>query len=218
MTVQLGIDGCGPMHNPDLSQWFTPPNLAENLVNWALCCSEHRRTAPHTNWRVLEPAAGNGSFVAPMADRFRHVTAYEIDPGWAEVLQEKHPKARVVTSDYLAAPPPDHPYDLAVMNPPYEDGADGRFVAKAMDESVRVLALVRLNFLAGADRFDRVWKQIGTRRDPGPWSLDGVVYFVHRPRFSGAGSPKHDFCAVYLTRDDHERMGACCPDWWEAAE
>jgi hypothetical protein len=214
-VTQLALDACGPTQDREVhSQHFTPPLLADRLVTWAAHLSGYR--ASTGVWRTLEPSAGSGSFVAPMLSTWGHVTAHEIDPGWAGHLRDRHTlDVDVVEGDYMAAPAPSEPYHIACLNPPYEDGLDGQFVGKAMDESTRVLALVRLNFLAGADRFDRVWSRIGTDVDPGDWWCGGVVTFINRPRFSGAkGSAKSDFCAVYLTRDPHELGRACRMDWW----
>jgi predicted RNA methylase len=218
-AVQLAIPGAGPVYDPALSQWCTPPDLALRLVDWAAGLA-HAKSRPPAKWRVLEPSAGSGSFVNPMLERFGSVTAHEIDPAWAEHLRtrfpaRKCPGLRVVEGDYLAAPRPSRIYDLAVLNPPYEDEGDWRFVEKAMDEAMRVLALVRLNFFCGRARFEHVWKQIGTDAAPGDWWLGGAVFFATRPKFSGAdGGAKSDFVALYLTRDEHEVGSRYAMDWW----
>jgi hypothetical protein len=217
-VTQLAIAGLPTRDSEHLSQHFTSPQLAERLVEWAITGHRaQRRQGSYGAWRALEPSAGGGAFVDAMVGRFGRVTAHELDPEWCAQLRQRHPAVDLRQGDYLQTEPPAAPYDFCAINPPYEGGQDSQHVEKAMRESIRVLALVRLNFLAGADRFERVWKQIGTPSDPGAWSLDGLVIFVNRPRFSGAtGSPKHDFCAVYLTRDPHEQWGACTPDWWHA--
>lgn len=211
--------GGPPPAKQHLSQHFTDPRLAEGIVRWGLSKGQARRRKPVEKWKCLEPSAGSGAFVGPLVSTGGEVDVVEIDPDWCQYLGDQYaPLLRVTCADYLEVPwpDPDEFYDLAVLNPPYEDGQDTKHVAKAMDESIRVLALVRLNFLSGSDRYHQIWSRLGTPAEPGEWSFDGLLFFRGRPRFSDAkGSPRHDFCAVYLSRDPDERWGACCPDWWQ---
>jgi len=208
---QLGIeDWRGPGNNAALSQWFTRPDLARRIVAW---CGN---IGPTNNIRrVLEPGAGSGALVRPLLDRGVDVTAHEIDPAWAQHLRDTT-GATVVEGDYLEAAPPAEPYCLAVMNPPYEKGADGRHLAKAMDESLRVVALVRCNALFGAERHRHVWSRIGTPTEPGEWWMSGLALLVGRPGFDGPGatSPMHEFCVVKLTRVPSQVGRNFCPEWW----
>ena len=176
-----------------LSQWFTPPDLAARFVAWCEVMPE---------WTVLEPSAGDGALVRPLRKSCRHVEAVEVDPAFSE-------RHGWETGDYLTRPAPATRYDMVVMNPPYEDGVDGRFLAKAMDEATRVVALVRLNVLVGQERYARAWSRVGAE-----WSLAGVAFLVGRPSFSAAGqatsSPLSDFVAVKLTRE----MMPTMVEWW----
>lgn len=182
-----------------LSQWHTQENLARRLVEW---CGR-----PPRNWRILEPSAGSGALVRPWLDggglalaEPSQITACEIDPRWAAHLRETCQDVHVEECNYLARCAPSEPYDLTVMNPPYEGGADSAFVAKAMAESKRVVALVRSAFLHGLTRRERVWSQV----EGGQWRLTGIAYLVARPSFSAAGqasgSPLSDFIAIKLTK------------------
>lgn len=207
MSAQLSIDGTGPTHKPELSQYFTRPRLAERLVEWAVSrCSELADLRAG-----LEPSAGGGAFVGPMLQRFDAVTAHELDPGWAAHLIRAYPGARVVEGDYLAARRPRvGPYDLACMNPPYEELQDARHIAKAMDESLRVLALIRTHALHSTGRYRPVWSRLGSPEDPGPWWMSGQVYFISRP-FPGA---QFEYTAVLLTRHPDETGRTFQPEWW----
>lgn len=196
------------------SQWFTPDEIADRLVRWL--------GSPPGWWRVLEPSAGSGALVrailahcpAPTVD------AVELDHKWADHLRalEVDPAAtlNVDCADYLTRPAPEQPYDVAVLNPPYEDGLDGRFIAKAMAESLRVVALVRLATLAGSTRHREVWSQV----DSGAWHLAGVAIFASRPVFIAPGAESTggmtDFVAVKMRRASAD-LGASSRtsvEWW----
>lgn len=139
------------------------------------------------------------------------VMAIEIDPHWVRVLRERHDHelAAVVQDDYLRRAM--HDVAAVVMNPPYEDGLDGRFLAHAMTHADRVAALLRVNSLTGQERHAQVWSRIGS-----DWQLDGLAYMARRPQFSAAGvdvgHAQHDFCAVRLLRTPKRRK--CEVQWW----
>jgi predicted RNA methylase len=202
-----------------LSQWFTPPDLARRVVEW---CGR-----PPLSWRVLEPSAGSGALVEAMLGwecsgsgiiTPSQLTAVEIDPAYADHLRavcaEDDEPARVECCDYLTRPAPAEPFDLVVMNPPYEGGADSLFVAKAMDESRRVVALVRSAFFYGAARHNRVWSRVESR----DWRLVGVAHLRSRPSFSAggedSGSPLSDFMAIKLSRVACDDVAGTSVEWW----
>lgn len=188
-----GIDVLPParLRQKALSQWFTPDSLAARLVRWA-------GHLPH-NADVLEPSAGNGAILRHTPSSWR-VDAVELDPKFAAVIDGAWSHVRVECCDYLERPAPYMRYALTIQNPPYEDGADGRFLEKAMRESERVIALCRLNVVTGKGRHERVWSQV----DSGEWTLSGLAFLVGRPSFSAAGessdSPLSDFVAIDMRR------------------
>ena len=202
----FGVDTLPPdrLRQKALSQWFTPAPLAARLVAWA--------GAIKVGESVLEPSAGGGAIVDAIRARQTHavIDAVEIDPAFASKLDGR---ARVHVGDYLSRPAPAAPYGLCIQNPPYEDGADGRFIAKAMDESERVIALCRLNVVTGKARHERVWSRIGDE-----WWLVGLAFLVGRPSFSAAGvdsdSPLSDFVAIKLSRRERYDMRATQVEWW----
>lgn len=197
------------MRQRALSQWWSSDDVARRLVAWA-------GPLPH-GATVLEPSAGDGALVRAIFDRHAaravFVEALDVDPRAVDRLREIeellfHPEV----GDYMQRPAPSERYARAYMNPPFEDGQDGRHVAKAMSESEEVVALLRLNALAGLDRRELVWSQVGAE-----WWLRGLAVFSGRPSFRAAGaatgSPLSDFCAVHLTRERHDARG-CLVEWW----
>lgn len=203
MTLALpGIDTLPPARErrAALSQWFTPARIAKRMALWA----------GDVDGLVLEPSAGDGALVnawQSLDDAFppRPVVAVEIDinfcaeHGWR-------------CEDYLTRAAPPERYALALMNPPYEGGLDGAFLAKAMDECDRVIALIRLAALAGAGRHADVWRRVEENRDG--WWMPGLAIFSSRPSFDGPidGSAKSDFVCVKLSRVGAPERTAV--EWW----
>jgi predicted RNA methylase len=188
-----------------LSQWWTPPTLARRFAEWAL---DGLRFPS-----VVEPSAGDGALVRAILEArpLARIMAIEIDPQWVSVLRERHEHeiAAVVEDDYLRRAM--HEVAAVVMNPPYENGLDGRFLAHAMTHADRIGALLRVNSLTGQERHAQVWSSVGK-----DWQLDGLAYMARRPQFSAAGidvgHAQHDFCAVRLVRTTKRRK--CEVQWW----
>lgn len=199
----------------DKSQWFSPPEIAWRMRRWA-------GDVPVRF--ALEPSAGSGNLVHALRVRqsgtgdqaftSTEVDAYELDPYYADRLRERFPDdpdfnsggdVRVHQTDYLAAKGPGVRYDLGFANPPYEDGLDGRFLAKMMDECDRIVALVRLATLAGQERSRDVWSRVASCE----WRMTGLAIFGERPKFQAGRAVgdrreneggKTDFCVVKLSR------------------
>jgi methylase of polypeptide subunit release factors len=206
-ALLFNLDEVAPrIDRENLSAWFTPGALARRMVAW---CGDVRSFD-----RVLEPSTGRGSLVEAIRERsdLPRITAHELDPRsvvWLRGLD--FPRVDVVEGDSLAAPAPAARYDLAVMNPPYEDGQDGLFLEKAMDESDRVVALVRLVALAGQERYRRVWSRVGEGRE---WSMPGLAILSARPDFGGDDGAKADFAVVKLSRLPAYDSGRTAVEWW----
>lgn len=207
MTLSLpGIDTLpSPEHREvKLSQWFTPADVATRMVESARLIR---------NARVLEPSAGHGALVSAVLQSMlsARVDAVEIDPDVAARIATDG-RVRLEVCDYLTRAAPAEPYDIAVMNPPYEGGLDGLFIEKAMRECLRVIALIRIAALCGKDRYERVWRHV----ESGEWRCVGIHPFVSRPSFLAAGesseSAKSDFVVVRLTRVDG--TAAAPMEWW----
>lgn len=92
-------------------QWFTPPELAEIMLDWVF------EIRPKT---LMDPALGTGILVRRALARNPQlsVTAYEIDRVIAEYSGlTSDGRVRVFTRDFLTAEV--QPVDAVVMNPPY---------------------------------------------------------------------------------------------------
>lgn len=177
--TQLSIVEAEPQQDPALSQWFTPPEIAREMVRMAAQALRMRPDA-----RILEPSAGRGNLVravlevAPLA----HVDALDIDSRWHGSLEGLGPNVRVEICDYLGRPTPARRYHLAITNPPYDGGIEAAHLAKMLDECDRVIALLPARSLHGVDRFERVWSRIGRE-----WALREIVHLVRRPKFGPGG-------------------------------
>ncbi len=201
------------------SQWFTPMPIARRMVAWAGCIRPDA---------VLEPSCGSGNLVAAVRERWEFTTieAVELDPFYVGNTRARFDddfRTSVYGGSFLDHPPIGDSFDLCVMNPPYEDGLDGRFLAKAMDVSDRLIALVRLAALVGQARTEAVWSRC---KPDGDFALRGLALFAGRPRFEAGraigdreadGSAKADFCVVKLSRRTADEHGHDIPthvEWW----
>lgn len=215
---QAYLSGLEPEYScsAELSQWYTPRELAERIVGWA-------RVA--RGYRVLEPAAGRGALIEPLRplleERAIEVVAVEIDPANVEHLRERFAglPVEVVHADFLSVDPwrltearCGARFDLALENPPYEGDRDAAFVARSMELARRTVALLRSAFRHGAHRQRTVWRHA---------LLVRVAELVQRPQFDGPviGSALSDFAVFELMRrgglerydgaEDRARV-----EWW----
>lgn len=184
----------------DRSTWFTPPHIAAQMVSWV---------ASVRPGSILEPSAGSGNLVAAARKQWptAHIRPIEIDPFYAGKMANRFqgdPHISITDRNYLEEPAPTEAYDLGLANPPYEEGLDGEFLAKLMDECDVVVALVRLACLAGSSRNEKVWSRISHG-----WNFSGLAIFSTRPQFEPGRaigtrkegeSAKTDFCVVKLSR------------------
>ena len=206
-----GIDMDPAFDRLALSQWHTPPALALRMARWAgrgIC-----------QQRIVEPSAGGGALVKAAIECGANptaITAIEVDPRWSKRLVEIGSIGEVANRDYLTRPARDHRYDLALMNPPYEGGADGKFLSKAMDESDRVIALIRTVALNGDDRHKLVWRRCANGAD---FAVTGLAFLSKRPDFGGEHGAMADFVCVKMARRFLWEAGNmavpdCRVEWW----
>jgi predicted RNA methylase len=212
---QLAIDICGPERDTStLSQWHTGAELARNLVLWSrLCIARGGYSMPRS---VVEPSAGGGMILRAICEQYSRadICAVEIDPEWSRVCDlelNKHrrlmreigrePFLVSICNDWLETER--RTFGLAVMNPPYEGGQDREHLRVALDRCDHVVALVRLNMLAGKN----AWLELrGYER------LNRIAIMAGRPKFNGTeGGAKSDFCALYFARDESDEPRV---EWW----
>lgn len=203
----------------DRSSWFTPMPIARRMVAWA------GSIKPSS---ILEPSCGSGNIIAACRERWAYATVegVELDPHYADACRSRFfgdARTSIFGGSFLDKQPIGDSHDLCVMNPPYEGGLDGLFIAHAMDLSQRVIALVRLAALAGQARHEGVWSRCSPSGD---FALRGLAIFAGRPRFEAgrsigdredSGSAKADFCAVKLSRrtdDEHGIDIQTHVEWW----
>ncbi|MFA7295687.1 MAG: hypothetical protein WC211_00705 [Dehalococcoidia bacterium] len=197
----FGIDALFPIAAPGdtdrakrLSQYFTPPRLAARIAEWAGV----------RGLRVLEPSAGGGALRRACIDAgAEDVDCVEIDPRYIDSLRDER-LGLVLSGSFLDLRPSDWPdyvtgWDVGVLNPPYEKGLDGAFLAHVLLFAPRAVALVRLAALAGKDRGADLWEHVEITR---------LVILSTRPEFEGelaAGGAKSDFVVVEYQRRDPSR-------------
>lgn len=193
--VLPGVDA--PPRDHDLSQWFTPPELAQRVVAWAGVDRVENEYAP----RVLEPSAGNGALVRPLVDAGAWVTAVELDPRYvgvlAKLLNKCEEHAVLCPKNFLEFEP--LPYDLCVMNCPYEDGLDVAFIRHALAFAPRVVGIFRSAIVHGEERYDTLWRRVDIVR--GKW-LRWRPQFGKGEKSDGARS---DFCVLELRERERSR-------------
>jgi hypothetical protein len=117
-----------------LGQWFTPPAVAELALSLALPSHEGgagragvRAAGPAASLRVIDPACGDGAFLACAQARGIGTGAggalrgVELDPAVAAAGRARVPGAHVEQGDLFALDPEalGAPFDLVVGNPPY---------------------------------------------------------------------------------------------------
>ena len=181
--------------------------LAKRIVEWA--------GISHGEARVLEPSAGVGRFVWPLLEAGALVTAVELDDRMVSAMSDEATRRHVPNStllvkrrDFLSMDP--EPHDLAVMNPPYEDGQAEVHVMRALEWAPRVVALVPLAFLCSLNRYEAVWRHVRLMRQ---------VNFIRRPSFGGDQGGSRDFAVFELVRRSKPRepgeKDRVEVEWWE---
>lgn len=198
---QLGmgfvVDTGGGGADRDLSQWDTRPETARELVRWAGVDSSDT---------VLEPSAGRGNVVAELVRVRARVIAVEIDGARVELMRRRFAgkadpspihhadfldfSARMITTG--------NAFTVVVGNPPYENGLDLEFVLASLMFSPRVVFILRLAFLEGKERHERLWRH---------HHLAGLRVFSERERFEGDvdGSPKSPMAFFDIRRGSPEK-------------
>lgn len=190
-------DGFSPALDPDLSQWHTPVRLACRMVE--LCGDVEGKV-------VIEPCAGAGNLIAQLITSGALVDAYEIDERWVEMMAARFrgvPNVILNEGDFLQTYSLNA--DLVVMNPPFEDGLDGRFIAKAIEVAPRVITVLRTHALHGVRRQLDVWSKV---------HVATLALLVRRPKFGPGDGAKHEFCVADIRRKS-DSAGMTELQWWD---
>jgi predicted RNA methylase len=208
MTEQLpGMES--ERRKPELSQWFTPPDLAERIAEWATS------VLANGTQRVLEPSCGRGALVLPLLRARCSVVGIDIDSANVNHL-EQHRVLGVCTywcGDFLEFRPHSvSPFDMVVMNPPFEDGAAEAHVLHALKFAPRVVAHVPLTTLEGKKRREGLWSEAYLKR---------VAICSSRPKYGAAGGATA-MCTIDVVRRPEGKVAmngtvAACGveiEWW----
>lgn len=196
--------------DPSKSQWYLDHALAARIVEWAL------RAFPCAGrLRVLEPSAGRGALVRPLLAAGHGVTAIDIDKDNADYLASEQAMdgVAVVRANFLAHE--DWPtFDLACLNPPFENGQTEQHVLHALRFAPRVIAHVPLTTLEGQERRNGLWSQAYLKR---------LVIHSSRPKYSGSRSGGQTaMCTIDVVRRYEHRNGlplhvaasGVSMEWW----
>lgn len=207
LGLEVAVADGPPARAEALSQFFTPPWLAKRMVELADL---------RAGDSVLEPSGGRGALVRAILEAHPRagVVVHELDPRMVAELRTIEGGVQVIEGSYLDDDEGFAPYAVAVMNPPYENGLDGLFLAKACAESCSVVALVRANIFYGSRRHASVWSQYGKH-------LTAVRHIVARPDFTEGTPDVHgamsDFVVIRLDDLDEEagdELARPTVDWW----
>lgn len=186
-------------------QFMTPLWLAQRMVQAARL----RHLSASAAFRVLEPSAGTGVIVRELRRHPRaHVTAVELDPTMHEALVGHAVQPHeAILGDFLEYRPQPGAFDLCVMNPPYTHDLD--FLEHAGTLAKEVIALVRLNALAGVKRYAEVWSKAAILK---------IAILPRRPRFHGPSdkglTARHDFAVVHYRFGGLAPAGGTVVEWW----
>lgn len=127
---------------------------------------------PIATWRVLDPFAGDGAILRVVAARGATPIGLELD---GVLAREAGAQCRDSLSDTLWPEA-----DIVITNPPYATAQ--RCIERCLAESDRVVALLRLGFLASRRRADL------HRRHP-----SDVYVLSRRPSFVGGRTDASDY-------------------------
>jgi len=203
----------GTNRDKEASQWFTPPELAERVVEWARVAKAVQGIPRPI--RVLEPSAGNGALVRPLVAAGACVEAVEADLRYvsdlANVLGLGERAHRMHCPCDFLKQRPDPRFDLVVTNPPYEHGQDVAFILHALKFAPRVVGIFRSALLHGKERKHALWQHVRLTR---------IAFLSERPKFGKgdkADSARSDFIVAELVERERWRAGEIervAMEWW----
>jgi SAM-dependent methyltransferase len=140
-----------------LGAWYTPPDLVSLVVDHVVTAEFVRiRSGTGRAVRVLDPACGDGRFLAAVERRVRAVGAecelvgVDLDPDAVSTARRNVPAAHIVHADALTHDFASERFDLVIGNPPYlsqmasattRGGASSRSGGPYADAAVEFLAL-----------------------------------------------------------------------------
>lgn len=181
----------------ELSQLFTPWYAAQ-----AMCQYAKRTGLLEDGCDVLEPSCGRGVLIdAALTNADCRVHAYELDPYWYRIAKNafreeiEEDRVGIQCGNFLSfAADGRVPFcDVAIINPPYENNLDSRFVEACLSVTGDVLAILNLSFVGGADRYKWLWSK---------YYLLKMIVFPSRLPFEGSahGTGMDYSCMFHVSR------------------
>lgn len=173
----------------ELNQWYTPPDIAKRMAELVDLRGK----------RVLEPNAGSGNLVRAALDAGAAcVDSFDIDPRNVSALKERFADDPVLAAckDWLQHPSAKGAhrmlggvdmFDVALMNPPWDDGQHWKHIAHALKFAPVVVALAPLAMLEGEDRRTEFWSKC---------HLSDLCICSSRPKFGEDGGKMPVACYV----------------------
>lgn len=195
-----------PMTKPKLKHvrfkddaYFTPKTLAraiafrlrdafaeEDSESWdAEFDAKYRTNIRH----ILEPSAGDGSFVEAAKSAWPHARITALEPNR---ISAESPNVRQIRTTFEAWCTKSREVDLIIGNPPYMLAEE--HVTLARKTGAWVAFLLRLSFLGSQARARTVWASPGLR-----W----LIPISRRPSFTGGGSDASEY-AVFVWQRGYE--------------
>lgn len=170
MSEQVYLDGMdSERRDLALSQWFTPPKLAERIVQFAAMEGLWRSKLFTRSLRVLEPSCGHGALIKPLCDVSADIdlVGVDIDPRNVAVCESRDwglHSQRFICANFLTHDFKGERFDVVLMNCPFEDGQTEAHILRALEWSDVVIAHCPLTTLAGVDRGGNLWGKHELRR------------------------------------------------------
>jgi SAM-dependent methyltransferase len=140
-----------------LGAWYTPPELVSTVVDHVITAEfVERRTCNSGEIQVLDPACGDGRFLAAAERRIIELggrcelTGVDIDPRAVAATLSAIPRTRVHNEDALVRPWAKRRFDVVIGNPPFlsqmsavtsRGGASARGGGPYADAAAEFLAL-----------------------------------------------------------------------------
>lgn len=169
---------------PELSQWFTDPKTASRIAQFAMAKYFGHGRSP----RVLEPSCGQGSLLKALSPfGLASVTAVDLDSEAIATCESKRWPwpTRFIGANFLSWYPSER-FDLAVMNPPFENGQTERHIMHALRYCDTVVCHCPLTTLAAQDRLEKLWSKV---------ELTRIAICSSRPKY-GPGGGMTEMCTV----------------------
>lgn len=190
----------------ELNQWYTPPELAKRMAELVDLRGK----------RVLEPSAGSGNLVRAALDAGADdVIAFDVDDRNVIGLRKRFAddvRFAALHRDFLMQPPKRvdfDRFDVALMNPPWDDGQHWKHIAHALKFAPVVVALAPLAMLEGEDRRQQFWTKV---------NLDALCVCSSRPAFGPEGGKMPVACYVIVRRPSGDPGGrarhSLCVEFW----